>query len=275
MTQDSELELGDIDDLPVDEKPAPATARSRGRGGGGAGSGGGGARGKGKKKATGGPAPGRRDLMVVSLALVVVMIAGGGFLYRELQLVRADMDEELARSTEQLSRLSAELEDTDETLLESWEKVDERLDFQMDEIRKLWAVSNERNRGWIRENQEAISKLQDERGELADTVDSVGARVDSLSDELAGVREAVENARLAQNRMETRVELVRESITEVETEVERRLDDLGPRLEALARLEEESDGVGARLNEIEEAIEAFDSYRRQLNTRLDRLEQRQ
>ena len=273
MSQDKDLRVGDIKDLPLDdERPA--------RRGGGSGNNGGNGGGKRppeaprpRSSAARGttPAAAGNLWMIVSLVLLALLLVLSIFFYREISTVRGQMDAELARSTEQLSRLSAHLSATDETFVQSSDKVQETLDFHMSEIRKLWAVSNERNRGWIQENQRAIKTIQDQRGELQNAMQR-------LTTDLAALKRDMEQGNQARNQLQTRVGVIMESLQQVESELasqERTMSQVVsalPQLNRLAQLEREGEGVAARLKEIEAAIAAFDAYRRQVNNRLDRLD---
>lgn len=279
MSQERDLHLGDIDDLAVeDEKPR----RQRPTGGGNGNGGGGGKpprRPSGGQRAAG-PASGSNVWMVAALLLLAVLLVLSAFFYRELTTVRGQMDAELARSTQQLERLSSHLSATDETLVQSSDKVQETLDMHMSEIRKLWAVGNERNRGWIEDNQKAIKTIQEQRTRLQQGLDGVRGEVNSLKEEISGVQRSVQQGAAARDRLQTRMELAMESVQRMEAELEsqertlRQLSQSLPQLRSLAELEQQGGGVGARLKEIETAINAFDAYRREVNNRLDRVEGR-
>ena len=281
MSQERDLRLGDIDDLPMDDDKSPRRSPAGGSGGGNGGGKGGG---KSPRKPSGRPSTGALPQgnvwMIVALVLLALLLVLSAFFYRELVTVRGQMDAELARSTEQLGRLSAHLSATDETLVQSADKVQDTLDMHMSEIRKLWAVSNERNRGWIEDNQKAIKSVQDQRGQLQRSLEGVRGEVSTLKEQLAGVRRDTERGATARNQLQTRVELAMESVQRMENELasqERTLQQISqslPQLRKLAELEQQGAGVGARLKEIEAAIGAFDAYRREVNNRLDRIEGR-
>ena len=52
-------------------------------------------------------------------------------------------------------RLSA----TDNAMMQEGQDTKEQIGFWQDEIRKLWAVSNERNKKWIKDNERSINKI--------------------------------------------------------------------------------------------------------------------
>ncbi|HCI09716.1 MAG TPA: hypothetical protein DFK55_03010, partial [Alcanivorax sp.] len=86
----------------------------------------------------------------------------------EITALQGQMETRMGMSSEQLENLQARLSATDESLDQSAGKLRETLDNQNkaidkneDEIRKLWDVSNKRNKEWIQENQKTVQSLRD------------------------------------------------------------------------------------------------------------------
>ncbi len=269
---DSELPLGDIDNLsldgdgkkhpPLDQKSPPPTARAA----------------LVSHRSSSG-------LLVVNLLLVLVMVLMATWLWRELQTTRAELEKTSALSEDAISRLSSLLSATDESLNQSADKVQETLNFHMDEIRKLWAVSNERNKDWIKGNQNSIKTLENQVQTIRQTSDrlkqdisATQAATQKLSTSLAAITESVRLSGISHNQVQTQLDLMAESVRQMEKRIQTQqgnldaLSRLLPRLEKLANAESQGSGIAARLSAQEAATRAFDAWRQQLNVRLDNLE---
>lgn len=273
MTRDRDISLGKIDSVPVDDAPRrpqpPSAARPAGREGAPPG-----------RTAPPGPGrPGRRrpagggqgPWVIATVLLGICLLLGGAWLWRELAGMRAQLDASLQASQQKLGNLESQLSATDESLSQSSGKVRETLQLHDSEIRKLWDVSNKRNRDWIQENQAAIRKLDAQRTEL-------GKLVAGLQTQLATLRQQQEAAGVQRNQQQTQLDLVAETVKQLERRIAgqrealARLEALLPQVEQLAALQRQGAGLGKRMEEIEAAIAAFDAYRRQVNNRLDRIE---
>lgn len=311
MTQDRDLPLGNISDVPLDEdrtrrpqRPAAPQRPPRQQGGGdeGGGNGGGKRPGGDGPQRSGGEPPRRRPVaasgkpsggggggsgpwIIATLVLLFITLAMGAFMYRELSAVRGQLDTRISESSERLGSLASQLSATDESLSQSSGKVQEQLDLHMSEIRKLWDVTNVRNRRWIQENQEAVKSLQEKltaqeravaalRNELNTTkkaAETAQTQAKEAADRAASASREIQQHTVARNQMQTQIELARETIGELETRSrnqQRAID------EVRAALRGDGGDMGTRIKEIEAAINAFDAYRREVNNRLDTLERR-
>lgn len=260
-----ELKLGNIRDLDLDgdvpERPKPAAAKVD------------------VAPASAAPAPraaargdsGSSVWMAATAFLLVLVVVLGVWFHRQLSTLQAVVDNRLTESTEQLGTLASQLSATDEEVTHTSDRMRQTLETHDAEIRKLWDVSNKRNRGWIEKNQADIAQLVKQRAELAKAVET-------LKGELAAVRTQNEQLVLARNQLQTRVDVQAEAVKQLESRLATQqaqveaLNKLLPALQSLARVESAGGGVGNRLTEIEAAIAAFDAYRKQVNVRLDRLD---
>lgn len=269
---DSELSLGDIDNLSLDDKSKQH-----------------------RQPDSKSPPPANRValashrtsslLLVVNLLLVLIMVLMATWLWRELQTTRAEIEQTSELSEDAISRLSSLLSATDESVSQSADKVQETLNFHMEEIRKLWAVSNERNKDWIKDNQNSIKTLENQIRTIQQTsdrlkqdIDATRAAAQKLGTSLAAVTESVRLSDISRNQAQTQLDLMAESLRQMEQRIGSQQDDLDtlsrllPRLEKLASAEAQGNGIAARLSAQESATKAFDAWRQQLNVRLDSLE---
>lgn len=251
MSQERDPRLGDIGDLEVENKGRRRPAGE--------------ASGSGKrpprKSASGAGPGGQGPWIAVSLALLALMLVMGVYFYREVSTLQGRVDERLSQSTRVIDNLESQLSATDESLSQSANTIDDRLDLHMDEIRKLWDVSNKRNKDWIQENQRDIKALQSSTDKLEKAVSGFNGQIGELKQQLKAAGEARE-------RMQTRLNLMVETVQQLE-------DSLAAQRKSLEKLEgmrKEFQGMESRLRETEAAIKAFDAWRREVNNRLQQLE---
>lgn len=264
MNEDRDLKLGNIHDINVDDdtvKPTP-----------------------GQRPALQGEEPARAKAarpaaatdgssvwMAATAFLLVLVLVLGAWFHRQLSGLQAVVDNRLSESTEQLGSLASQLSATDEEVTQTSGQVRQILASHDSEIRKLWDVSNKRNRDWIEKNQAEIARLTRQRAEL-------GKAVEALKTEMTAISKQNEQLVLARNQLQTRIEVQAEAAKQLDTRLAAQqkqvetLNKLLPAIQSLARVESAGGGIGNRLTEIEAAINAFDAYRRQVNVRLDRLD---
>ena len=145
---------------------------------------------------------------------------------------------------------------TDQVMSETAGETDEQINFWESEIRKLWAVSNERNKRWIQDNQKLLRSQKT-------TIDALEATDKSLRSTVARHENAL-----------GRQDEVADQLASIELQLQRVLRgqrDLVDKVNAAAQTVA---GVNSSVQEHEQAIAAIDSYRRQFNTRLVDIEQR-
>lgn len=192
------------------------------------------------------------------VALILLACTASAWLFVQTRALAAERDA-LAQRVEQIeSKLSV----TDESLSESGaamqavlQEHSDELELHMSEIRKLWGVSYDRNRP-------AIEELRTQQQDMS-------ARMNSFNSTLAKADPVIQGYDGMQSRLETiSSQLLAQSAT---------LDDLSARTRSLAdranSLQSEIRANDGTIQQHEEAIEAIDEYRLQVNQRLLRLEQ--
>ena len=227
------------------------------------------------------------------LVLAVVLAVACTYFYREISRLQGQMETRMGMSSEQLENLQARLSATDESLDQSAGKLRDTLsqhgkaiDTNGDEIRKLWDVSNKRNKEWIQENQKtldsvekalksnqnALAELKKTVGGYDQSIKQVRGQIDELQSKVASAIEAVNDSsdqwRTQINQVETQVDVVVDTVKQLEQQNQ-------TQKQAIASLRSNQSGAAQldqRLSEIEDAIRAFDQYRLQVNNRLDSLE---
>ena len=78
---------------------------------------------------------------------------------------------------------------TDEALSDTGDETKEQINFWESEIRKLWAVSNERNKKWIEDNRATAARNDADIGAVETTVAALQASVARQTDVAARQQE--------------------------------------------------------------------------------------
>jgi hypothetical protein len=264
----SERKPGTSGHAPLTADPNELSARRAGRGrgrkaadGGRGGPGdippGGGAGGAGS---AGGRGAGRSWFLNLVVALLVLGLAGAGWLLVEQHQQLEAAQQSLQDADERLLQLESRLQMTDEALGEAGTEVQDQLRFWESEIRKLWDVSNQRNRGWIEDNRAAIARHNEQINEMSGRLEAVRNQASSHEQALAEYRQVADNL--------SNMEAQQRSLLEQQRELR---EQVASARQALARLES---GLVRRVDRHDEAIDAIDAYRMQINARLSDLTNR-
>jgi DNA repair exonuclease SbcCD ATPase subunit len=191
--------------------------------------------------------------------LIGGLVVAGWFIAEQYQQLQAESDA-LADAQSRLRVLEDRLRVTDEALTERGQATSEQINFWESEIRKLWAVTNDRNKKWIEENQQAIvalnkslTGLQATSRETQSTLgrhESAFARQQEVVDELNNIQMQLQQVSRSQRDLVDRVNAAQQTVAQLQS------------------------GLANRVKENEQAIAAIDAYRLQLNSRLADIERR-
>jgi chromosome segregation ATPase len=217
----------------------------------------------GPSRRRGGEAGGGGGSRLLGNTIVVVLIGGlavaGWFIVEQYQRLEADA-QALSDAKERIDVLEDRLRVTDEALSETGEETNEQIDFWESEIRKLWAVSNDRNKKWIEDNQTAIAKLEESVSGLRSTAREIQSTLGRHESAFARQQEMVDQL--------TSVQMQLQQVSRSQRDL---VDKVNAAQQAVAKLDS---GVANRVAQNAEAIEAIDAYRLQLNSRLADIERR-
>jgi chromosome segregation ATPase len=198
-------------------------------------------------------------LNVVLAILVAGLVVSGWFVANQHQQLN-EAERLLGEADQRLIRLEERLQMTDQTMSAAGDEVQDQLGFWEDEIRKVWDVANKRNKNWIVENQ---SKLKRQAARLA-----------NIDASLTGLKSSVSRHDQAfgqQREMLDQLAALDLQIRQVAEQQRRMTDQLNAARQGFASLES---GLERRVANNEEAVEAIDAYRVQLNNRLNDLRRR-
>lgn len=191
------------------------------------------------------------------LALSVVgLVVLGWFAFRaQSELDALSTQDEGVR--QRLAQIENRLQITDEDRSRADTEIEGQIDFWQDEIRKLWDVSNKRNRQWITENQESLKSQQSNLAKISGELDSLSAAVARVE---AGIA--------TQQQLVNRLDKLDRQATDVTRSVQDAVDKSNTASITLARVESDLSDL---LQENAEFQASVDSFRRQVNTRLEEL----
>lgn len=206
--------------------------------------------------------PAKQTLAVAALGLSVVLIAVAGFLFMQLQKVQTSLlkaENIIQGQTENLAILNEKLSVTGENANLSLDALKVIVKEQDSEIRKLWDLSNKRNRPDIAKNLKSINSLT--------------SATKSLDAKLNKQQQGLDTQQQALNKQNTALDTLGKRITSAEgtlasmAEVELRLAQQAEMLNGLeaAIKKLQQGGLGAEAAEFRLKIE-------DLSIRLDRLQ---
>ncbi|MCD1648094.1 hypothetical protein [Marinobacter adhaerens] len=263
--------------------------------------------GKGGNRGSGGN--GRGNSAMLWVLLIVLAVAAGAGWYSQEQRVQAlegqleEADYWARQSKLALARFEGELSETGENLQERGASLEDqlaankkRLDTADSEIRKLWAIANERNKKRLDEQQERIAALESGLAEGKKSIGALETSVEkvrsSLSADIAALKQQTETSITAlqdANRQATdQLTKLSQQLADVDQVIESRIrrfeqeqklgiSGMEGRISALERETDELAGDGrvqALRNDVaslKRTVESIDASRSQLTSRLVRL----
>ena len=161
-----------------------------------------------------------------------------------------------------MARLEGELNETGAEIEQSGSAVERKLDFLDSEMRKLWGVSNDRNKKAIQANDAAIAGLEERIAQLVSSQKAFKNNLldfeDKVAKQMAGVSKQV-------SAMDNRVAVAASEASIVREATSEELKNLREKLKGM----ESAQSVAA---ENAKAIESINASRRQLNERVVDLE---
>ena len=196
---------------------------------------------------------------LILAVLVAGLVVAGWFIANQHQLLTAEK-QSLDAAESRIALLEERLRMTDETLIDSEKDTDEQLGFWESEIRKLWAVSNERNRKWIKDNEAAIAKVGKTLTAIETSNRDLGTAV--------GRHEAAFKQQQAIIDQLTSLEISIQQMASTQRDI---VDRVNSASQSVASL---NAGLAGRVTENEQAVAAIDAYRVQVNTRLADIERK-
>jgi len=200
-------------------------------------------------------------MLVFVIVLMAIMMGIGGYTLFEVQkkLERANIL--LAKGQENVIELERRLNATGTDVSKTLVSIDSQLKVNADEIRKLWDVTNKRNKKWIQDNQAAIKnnksnaqQVLNNNSELTRQLGAVVSGFEKLSKEVRTVQQGLldDNEELI-----TQITLVRGQMQD--------------QVVGIKGINRQLTSLTGKQKSTQEAIDAIDEHRRQLNKKLSDL----
>jgi chromosome segregation ATPase len=195
--------------------------------------------------------------------VLVLLLAAVGFLYYQLYEERKNMrasEEKLAKTLASLNQLGSQLNVQDQALSETGGNVEKRLAVLDSEIRKLWALSNKKNKDNISSNTKALAEQKKGLAWLSKKVKATEKQAILHSEVLDNISNRLE---------ETEKQLVSVG------GLEKKTAQLGKQVARLSKSDSKAavEALGGRVEELELSIAAIDAHRAQVNRNLDKVRQ--
>jgi len=227
----------------------------------------------------------------VVLCLVFIVGAVGFLFWQNMQLsdklAKSSLD--LKLSDARIQVLEGQLSATGENLVVNEENIKAQFGIQMSEIRKLWDVTNKRNKTWIQDNQTAVTSLKQQlelsKASLTKTDQRVSAEIkknDGLRTDLESLSlQSSESSASLKSQLAT-INLIQSRLDEVSLSQSLMSDQL--RSQNIERVEQEivdlkseitslSMSLSSRQDEMDQDIASINTHRLQVNQRLSSLQE--
>ncbi|MFK7912796.1 MAG: hypothetical protein AB8B93_02680 [Pseudomonadales bacterium] len=214
--------------------------------------------GGGRKRPDGGSGSSIGVNLILVILLAGLMVAGW-FVANQQQMLTAEQQAREAAEA-RIALMEDRLRMTDETLTESGSETKSELGRWESEIRKLWAVSNERNKGWIEGNQAALKKQSGTLSSITKSQSDLGTQISALRTALEAQGDLRGDLATTSKQLDQMVKTQRELV-----------DKVNAARQSVASLQS---GLANRVTENEQAVSSMDAYRLQVNNRIAELERR-
>ncbi len=196
---------------------------------------------------------------VILAILVVGLVAAGWFILNQKEMIDKQSGL-LGEADTRLKVLEDRLRLTDETLTETGDQTKEKITFWESEIRKLWAVVNDRDKRLIDQNTASIGKLQKTAEAIESALRAQGVQVDRHEQATARQQDLVDQLAAMELQMQQLVASQQDLIAKLNTQRE--------------GLNAMKSDLSRRVSESEQAIDAIDAFRSQISNRLNELERK-
>ena len=203
--------------------------------------------------------------LLIALVCVLMCVSGAlvwGYMQQEQRVSQLDRDLKdavgfVSQSKLLIARIEGELSETGEELEQSGSAASSKLAFLDSEMRKLWAISNGRNKKAIAANTEGRENLQKKIAEQGKQLANAEKSLDVFESSFQRVEASLRSLETKMSLVSGEMAITRESVSE-----------------EMGVLKAEVSGLRSLQTQIQEnkkAIAAIDSSRKQVNERLVRL----
>jgi len=214
----------------------------------------------------------KRVLLVLMLCVISAAAGGSWYVWQQL----SDMQRLLDNSTKAIGASGALLNDLEsavstqhQSLTSEGGKRSQELKAINNEIRKLWDISNKRNKSNIKANKANVAAL-------TQTVDKYKKQLTTLTQSIKGRDTTIDSIEQRLMKSTSASDLLADSFSQFKVAMDvfqnenqhlkKKIFEQGQRIDTI-----KLGGLSQQLADVEESIVAIDAHRRQLNGRLDQL----
>ena len=196
--------------------------------------------------------------LVFVIVLMAIVMGVGGFGLYEVQQKLEEANRLLTEGQKNDQELADDMAVGRSGVQQTLAVVQGKIDVNESEIRKLWDVSNKRNRRWIKDNEKNVKAVQTRIAEVSLSNEQMSSSVSTMQSEfvrlntdMTAVQQLVQDD---SEEMTTQVALVRGQVQDTAV-------DVGGNKRLIAALQK-------KVAKAEEDIAAIDQYRLQVNKQL-------
>ncbi len=217
-------------------------------------------RGGGSSRPARSPGVGRQIGANLVIAILVAGLALAGWFIANQQQMLLEEQNKSAEANTRLEKLEARLSATDSALAQEGEDTAEEIGLWESEIRKLWAVSNERNKKWIQDNQASLKKI-------SGSINGIEASTRDMKATVGRHESAFEQQQTLIDQL-TSLELQMQQVIRGQRDL---VDKVNAANQTVASLRSQ---LADKVDDNSEAIQAIDAFRVAINSRISDLERR-
>lgn len=223
---------------------------------------------------------------VLVVVLFSMALAAAGYLWLKVQELNSVLDQSLKASQEQLGTLESKVKNQDQSLSMTGDKVTSSINNLNAEVRKLWDLSNKRNRTDIdqllksvqtlQSKQEADAKAQADltaqlsqaQGEVK-TLKAALAKLQDDGDKLKPLQDSIASLKNQQQDLAD----AQASLSKQQQALDAKIGKQATQLATVGKAPAVPSDIGRRLTDVEADILSINASRQQVNSRLNQLDQ--
>ena len=221
------------------------------------------------------PAQTSRNGPLLAIVLLVVLGAGAGgwFMWQQMESLSAELKQSkqlLTESQTSMGDLKQNLASQSESLSKTDSQVESDLKLHFSEIRKLWDLSNKRNKPAIEINKTAIGSLKSSLAQQKKLAAEAAATASAAQASVKGLQSQLQEGQLQTSVINTQVSEMESQLSALSAQNKALQATIAQQEKSLKALQE-SNGAAlqATLKEILQRLDSVDAHRRQVNARLD------
>ena len=203
------------------------------------------------------------------LVLVAAMGGAGAWQFHEVQQELKDTRAQLHSAEDNLNQVTGKVSATGETLNQSDSSLRSELKEVNSEIRKLWDVSNKRNRQWILINKDNVVKATKKADDATEKANRAAENADKANKAIAGLSKEVKDSGQILKAMSSEQVAAQSEVTINMQAMRKQLEALQTQL---AQQKKRNAELEQNIKDQSDAVKSMDNFRQQINRQILQLE---